>query len=145
MKEKTKALLLYGRGDPFATLKPALENQGIKTIRAHSREEASRLLRASGSPPLVFTDTEFPDGSWRDVIHLAREAAQPVNVIVVSRLVDVRLYIEALEAGAFDFIAPPFEDSAIAHVVRCAAANAESMRQPTPTMASAPLVPFASA
>lgn len=129
MPEETRALMLHSRRDPLRTLTQALERQGVKTVQACNCAEASRLLQGFEPPELLFTDTKLPDGNWADAIRLAQKAAAPVNVIVVSRLVDVRLYVEALEAGAFDFIAPPFEDSELAHVVRCAAGNAEARRQ----------------
>jgi FixJ family two-component response regulator len=37
--------------------------------------------------------------------------------------------VSAIEGGAFDFMAPPFEALGLAHVVRCAAHNALMRRQ----------------
>jgi len=73
---------------------------------------------------LVFTDLVLTDGKWQDVVRLAADLPIPVNTVVVSRVVDVTLYLESLEAGAYDFIAPPFAADAIAHVARCALENA---------------------
>jgi two-component system response regulator PilR (NtrC family) len=72
---------------------------------------------------LVFTDLDLPDGNWPDIVRLAKGAAEPVNVIVVSRLVDIPLYIRAIEQGAFDYITPPFEPADLAYIIRCAASN----------------------
>jgi FixJ family two-component response regulator len=77
---------------------------------------------------LIFTDSQLPDGTWADVVRLAGNARTPTSVIVVSRLVDVRFYLDALENGAFDFIAPPFEPMELAHIVQCGVANTLSMR-----------------
>lgn len=128
MGEEIRALLLYSLRHPLAALRQALQGQGIKTVQARNCAEATCLLQKPGPPHLLFTDTQLPDGNWADAIRIAQKAADPVNVIVVSRLVDVRFYIEALQSGAFDFIAPPFEDSELAHVVRCAAGNVEARR-----------------
>jgi FixJ family two-component response regulator len=38
-------------------------------------------------------------------------------VVVVSRLVDLDLYLDVLESGASDFIVPPFQASDVAYVV----------------------------
>jgi FixJ family two-component response regulator len=43
--------------------------------------------------------------------------------------IDTKLYVSVIEAGAFDFMAPPFEALDLAHVVRCAADNALARRQ----------------
>jgi DNA-binding NtrC family response regulator len=128
MGEEIRVLLLHSRRQPLATLRPALEGHGIKTVHARNCAEVTRLLQESEPPQLLFTDTQLPDGNWADAIRIAQQAAEPVNVIVVSRLVDVQFYIEVLQSGAFDFIAPPFADSELAHVVRCAVGNVEARR-----------------
>jgi DNA-binding NtrC family response regulator len=128
MGEEIRALLLFSRRDPLRTLRHALDSQGVRTVQARNCAEAARLLRDSEPPHLLFTDTQLPDGNWADAIRIAQKAADPVNVLVVSRVVDVPLYIEALQSGAFDFISPPFEEVELTHVVRCAAANVETRR-----------------
>ena len=129
MEEKTSAvLLLLNPSGPLQTLNQELQSQSVRTRQARSCEEAARLLAALDPPEVIFTDTQLPDGNWADVVQLAENASQPVNVIVVSRLVDIRLYVEALQNGAFDFIVPPFEPSELSHVLRCAVGNVTTRR-----------------
>ncbi len=87
------------------------------------------MLEGPVPPLLVFTDRQLPDGTWRDIVRLAESAHAPTSVIVVSRLTDVRLYVDAIEQGAYDFIVPPFEAAGLAHVVRCATAHTLDQRQ----------------
>ena len=47
----------------------------------------------------------------------ARRMPSPVPVVVVSRYVDVDLYLDALEKGAWDYIVPPFRAADLAYVV----------------------------
>ncbi|MCL5670717.1 MAG: hypothetical protein M1423_05390 [Acidobacteria bacterium] len=68
----------------------------------------------------VFADAELADGTWADVLALAATAQGPVPVAVVSRYADTKLYLQALEKGAADFIVPPFGVYEVAHVLRCA-------------------------
>ena len=86
------------------------------------------MLSGANPPHLIFTDTA-PEGLWADVLALASQAPQLVNVIAVSRWVDTRLYIKVIEAGAFDFLAPPFSSTDLAHIVRSAAENVLGRRQ----------------
>ena len=51
-----------------------------------------------------------------------------MNVIVVARVVDTRFYVEAIETGAFDFLAPPFTATDLAYVVRSALDNVTARR-----------------
>jgi FixJ family two-component response regulator len=77
----------------------------------------------------VSTEAQLTDGNWADVLTLAAKASEPVNVIVVAPHVDLILYIQAVERGAFDFIVPPFFDPELLHVVCIAADNAIARRQ----------------
>jgi DNA-binding NtrC family response regulator len=120
MNDQVFAMLVYEKDHPLSGLKLVLENQGIRTLRVRNCEQTKRQLQTGERPQLVFTDTELPDGKWADVLALARQLTPATQVIVVSRLVDTPLYLEVLESQAFDFIVPPFMDSDLAHVVRCA-------------------------
>jgi DNA-binding NtrC family response regulator len=83
-----------------------------------------------GQPPhLVLADPRLPDGSWEDVVVSAATAPAPVNVIVVSEVVDIALYLEAIQRGAFDFIVPPMSLPDFTYVVRSAVDNALRRRE----------------
>jgi DNA-binding NtrC family response regulator len=128
MREAASALFVHYESEPFGALEKALEGQSVRVCHASNCREASRLLQDPDPPQLVFTDTTLPDGTWADVAGLAAKAPSAVNVIVVARWVDMRLYVEVIENGAFDFLAPPFVPLDLAHVVRCAVENAVGRR-----------------
>ncbi len=109
-------------------LRHELQALGVAIYPAGSCQEAAQLTATANPPELILTDLRLSDGTWEDVVRLAANAAVPVNVVVVSRLVDVRLYVDTLEKGAFDFITPPFEALELSHVLRSAAANVAARR-----------------
>ncbi len=129
------ALLLHAPTDSLGLLKLDLENQSIKVHCLRNLEEALPLLNGVKPPHLVFTETTLPDGTWADVVKLAVGASKPVNVIVIARLEDVRLYLETITRGAFDFIVLPLTGHKLVHVVRCAADNVISRRDAQPRAA----------
>jgi DNA-binding NtrC family response regulator len=124
--EKVTALLVSDGREPFEKLEPALDNQGVKTCRAESSADVLPLLEKPDSPQMIFTDTTLSDGTWAEVLDSA--AQHWVPVIVVSRLVDIDLYVQSLERGAFDFIVPPFLSADLAHIVRSATWNRNNRR-----------------
>jgi DNA-binding NtrC family response regulator len=128
MTERITALLVHQNSETLATLKGALERQGMRILQADSRTAAKRMLGGLNPAPIVFTDTELPDGTWADIVALAEHSKRAVNVIVVARLVDTRFYVTAIETGAFDFIAPPFNATDLAYVVRSAMDNVIARR-----------------
>jgi len=128
MKEtKIQALLVRGGANDLIPLTQILD-QLVKVTDARSCEEAARYLHKPNPPPLVFTDTTLPDGTWVEVLHLATRAPKPVNVVVIARIADVRLYIEAMNTGAFDFVTASSVVPEVAHVLRNAAENVLSRR-----------------
>jgi DNA-binding NtrC family response regulator len=135
MTKRIPALLIHQNSETLTMLKGALERQGMHVLHAKSRAQAMRLLGGLNPIALVFTDTQLPDGTWADILAVAEKAAQPVNVIVVARLVDTRLYVEAIETGAFDFLAPPFVATDLAYVVRSALDNVAARRAARPPTA----------
>jgi DNA-binding NtrC family response regulator len=137
MTDRITALLVHQNSETLTILKGALERQGMRILQAESRAAAKRMLGGLNPAPLVFTDTHLPDGTWADILAVAENARLPVNVIVVARLVDTRFYVEAIETGAFDFLAPPFNATDLAYVVRSAMDNVVVRRNNhTPALAA---------
>jgi FixJ family two-component response regulator len=57
----------------------------------------------------VFSEAEFGDGGWWDIqAWLAGGASKP-PLIVASRLADLSLWLDVLEAGGLDVLATPFD------------------------------------
>lgn len=117
MKEEISALLLHQPTESQRLLKQALEGQSIKVNWLRNYREALPLLKEAEPPHLVFTEPSLPDGTWADVVKLALEARKAVKVIVVSRLIDVRFYVETMASGAFDFIVPPMTSDEFVHIL----------------------------
>ena len=115
MTDDFSVLLVHGR-EPFHALEQILFSQGIRTEHAHTCSEAGAALRGPCSARMVLTDTSLTDGTWADVLDLAGA----VPVVVVSRLVDIDLYLNVLERGAADFISPPVSSDDLAYVIKAA-------------------------
>jgi len=128
MSAEVSALLIHHKAKPFGEIKAALGKIAILTKRAQTVAEAKHALSELNPPLLAITESELPDGNWSDVVSLSETAASRVNVIVVGHKIDAKLYASAIEVGAFDYIAPPFEAKDLTHVVRCAADNALARR-----------------
>lgn len=120
MAEQIHALLVHGHDETFLSLMRVLQSLSIRLIHTQSCREASLLFSRRGEVDLIFVAIALPDGNWMDVLRSAQQSRCFLPVIVVSRMVDVGLYLEALEKGAFDVITPPFLTTDLAHVIRSA-------------------------
>jgi len=128
MRESIEALVIRAHPEPVDGLRLALEKQSIRVLTARSCAEAALALWSNRPPHVVFTEIQFSDGNWADVLTLASKASLPVNVIVVAPFADVGFYLEAIDRGAFDYIVPPLTDPEHQHVVRIATENSLSRR-----------------
>jgi DNA-binding NtrC family response regulator len=128
MQPTITALLVHDRPEPMGFIRRALEAQDIKTHSVRTCREAHESLWGHQSPHLVLVDPRLPDGSWDDIVVSAAAAPSRANVIVVSDVVDMALYLESVQRGAFDFIVPPMSMPDFTYVVRSAVANALQRR-----------------
>jgi DNA-binding NtrC family response regulator len=120
MAEQMNALLVHSEDETFRDLRRALKSLSVRVVHARNCKEASVLLKKKGGTDMVFAGTNLQDGGWADILALAQQSKSYLPVIVVSRIVDLKLYLDALGTGAFDFITPPFLTSDLARILRSA-------------------------
>ena len=58
---------------------------------------------------VVICECNLSPGTWIDMLEAARLLPNSPSLIVTSRLADDRLWAEALNLGAYDVLAKPFE------------------------------------
>src|SRR5574337_815067 len=120
MAEQINALLVHSEDETFNHLTRTLKSLSVRIVHARNCREASLLLKKQGAIDMVFAGTNLQDGGWDEVLDLTQESKSYLPVIVVSRMVDVKLYLDALGRGAFDFVTPPFLTSDLARILRSA-------------------------
>ena len=120
MKTVRSVLLVHNEPDAFRGLEEMLHEQEIRTSQAHQCAEARSLLKEAGPVDLVLTDVTLADGTWKDVIRLVGRAAKGTPVIVMSRVVNMKLYLDTQDGGAADFIVPPMAPRDLAYALTTA-------------------------
>lgn len=80
-------------------------------------ESAVSVLRKNGAR-IVLTERDLiRPGAWKDVLMEISALSDPPLLIVTSRLADEFLWAEALNLGAFDVLAKPFDSKEAIHVL----------------------------
>ena len=77
---------------------------------------------------VIICEQKLVSGSWKDVLNHVRSVPHPPLVVVTSRLADERLWAEALNLGAYDVLAKPFDATEVRRVVGLAGARWQSDR-----------------
>jgi DNA-binding NtrC family response regulator len=80
---------------------------GVKSLIARNVDEVQATL-ARLSIDMVFCDETLPGGGFHFVLLLTKTIGAGTPLVLCSLLGDVDRYLEAIELGVFDFIAPPF-------------------------------------
>lgn len=99
-------LLVDDEPDLLHLMELTLVKMGLDTARATNVTEARALLTTKHYD-LCLTDMRLPDGSGLDIIALANQQQAPVPVAVITAFGSAGNAVDALKAGAFDYLAKP--------------------------------------
>jgi two-component system response regulator PilR (NtrC family) len=89
--------------------------------------DARRAL-AERSYDLCFTDMRLPDGSGQEIIELISSTCPDTPVAMITAYGNVDAAVNALKAGAFDFVSKPVDIQMLRGLVRTALRLAEEKR-----------------
>jgi len=84
------------------------EEDGWKVETAPSLAEGRASIQKN-EPDLVLCDLMLPDGSGLDLLREVKTQTPSVAVIMITAHTSTKSAVEALKAGAFDYIAKPFD------------------------------------
>jgi two-component system, LuxR family, response regulator FixJ len=73
----------------------------------------------------LITDVRMPDLTGIELLHCLKERAPCLPAIIITGHGDVPLAVEAMKAGAIDFIEKPFDEQAILNAVKTALERTE--------------------
>jgi len=87
--------------------------------------------------PVVVCEARLPDGTWQDLLEAFQARPIPPLMIVTSDFADTALWAEALNLGAYDFLAKPFNQSEVIQIISLAWLfwKEQSRRKPQPVRA----------
>src|SRR3954463_1251999 len=115
-------------------LQRALTAEGYSVAVAASAEEAFTLA-AQQRPDAVILDVRLPGMDGLTALDQLRKLTHDAPVIVVTAFGNLNTAVRAVEGGAFDYLAKPFDLSqALDAVARALASRIRPVEEPTPTL-----------
>ncbi|CAN5812378.1 sigma-54 dependent transcriptional regulator [soil metagenome] len=133
MPASERVLLVEDTASLALVYRSVLERAGHRVTPALTLAEA-RGHAANERFPLVLLDLQLPDG---DGIELLAELHGETRVIVVTANGSINRAVEAMRAGAFDFLVKPFDEARLVSAVRNALANSPAPPQILPVAGDA--------
>ena len=98
-------------------LRTLLRRNGYEVEVAGDMVEALQKAKEI-DPDVVLTDVRMPRGSGLDLLAALREQGSVATVIVMSAFGNVDLALEAIKAGAYDFVHKPFRAEEVVLALR---------------------------
>ncbi|MBL9112392.1 MAG: sigma-54-dependent Fis family transcriptional regulator [Myxococcales bacterium] len=108
-------------------LRTLLRKHGYEVEVADNGETALALVESFG-PDVILTDVRMPKLGGLDLLATLRAKQSPATVIVMSAYGNVDLALEAMKAGAYDYVGKPFKPDEIVLALR-KAEERESLRR----------------
>ena len=111
--------VLLVEDDPLVLLgaEQALSLAGI-TVRTATSAEAALTSFASARPDAVVSDIRLPGADGFELLRRVRAQDNEVPVILITGHGDIRMAVDAMHDGAYDFLEKPFSSDRLTDVVR---------------------------
>ena len=87
-------------------------------VRTHALPSAFLSEVPKLHRPCLLTDLRMPEMTGVDLLHRLKALGASVPAIVITGHGDVPMAVEAMKAGAADFIEKPFEDTVLLEAIR---------------------------
>ncbi|MEO6103243.1 MAG: response regulator, partial [Pseudoxanthomonas sp.] len=129
MSENRSALIVDDERDIRELLTLTLGRMGLRIDTAANLGEARELL-ARNRYDLCFTDMNLPDGNGIQLVGDISSKYPETPVAMITAFGNVELAVEALKAGAFDFVSKPVDLSVLRGLVKHALELNNSERAP---------------
>jgi len=116
-----------------------LGRMGLKVDTASDVGDAKRRLDESRYA-LCFTDMRLPDGSGQEIIELIAAKYPETPVAMITAYGNVDAAVNALKAGAFDFVSKPVDINMLRGLVQTAMRLAEQKKGEPPSAGAAKIL-----
>ncbi len=93
-----------------------VSREGLTPLRAKDGTEALQLVR-TGDADVLLADLKMPDMDGMELLREAKNLDPDLPVILITGFAKVQGAVEALRAGAHDYLAKPFEPQRVIQVV----------------------------
>ena len=126
---KQTVLVVDDERDIRELLTITLGRMNLLVESAGSVNDAKRLL-AERTFDLCFTDMRLPDGSGQELLELIAREYPEMPVAMITAYGNVDAAVNALKAGAFDFVSKPVDINMLRRLVQTALRLGQQRREP---------------
>jgi len=118
-RETVTVLSVSPLSEDHSALKNIVGYATWKLLKADKLRTAPSILEKHNIS-VVLCERDLSPGSWIDMLRQVQSMPAPPSLIVTSRLADDRLWAEALNLGAWDVLAKPFDRNEVLRSLKSA-------------------------
>jgi len=96
-----------------------MKKRGYPVLTAHDGETALQMVPAA-RPDMLLVDVKMPGIDGMEVLKRVKEINPYLPVVLITAYAEVPASVAAMRAGAFDYLAKPFDHPEVVRVVRAA-------------------------
>lgn len=94
-----------------------LEGEGLSVIMVGTGREALQNI-TENAPDIILLDLRLPDMDGLDILREVQSRELPCDVVVITAHGSINVAVEAMRAGAYDFLVKPFNADRLLVTVR---------------------------
>ncbi len=122
------AVLVVDDDESMCQLLTALLKGTYQVHTAFNLSEARSILKKADIQ-VILLDLKIGDENGFDLLKELKEAQEPVEVIVVTALKEVKLAVQAIQEGAFNYITKDFDDEELIALIQSALCKIQKNRE----------------
>lgn len=126
-----RVLVIDDEPDIRELLELTLLRMGLDTATAGTVKEGLIEIQ-NFKPDLCLTDMKLPDGTGFDIVRYIQREVPHVPVAVITAFGSMEAAVEALKAGAYDFVSKPVDLTKLRDLVQTALKLSENNNSPEP-------------
>src|SRR6478609_11480463 len=132
MNEHRRILVVDDESQITRVLRTSLSSQGYDIRVANDGETALEIMK-DWTPDMVITDLAMPNMGGLELCRRLRTTTQ-IPIVVLSVRGEEKTKVQALDAGADDYVTKPFSVNELLARVRSNLRRVAATQEPTPTV-----------
>lgn len=140
MKLKKNILIIDDDLDMCTLLSRFLQRKGYLTDAAHNGAKGLAKFN-EGDFDIVLCDFRLGDKDGKDVLLKIKEVKPSTVVIIITGYSDIKIAVDVIKHGAYDYITKPLVPDEVVHVIENALTAPQKEAKPKPVAHTAPAAP----